>query len=74
MTWTTDLSGIAEEVMDSLQALGAAVPEDCRTHLATLETFCSMSLEVLSKTNPSKLRAAAQNAELRRLIPPSRPK
>lgn len=42
--------------------------------MATLETFCSMALELISISNPSTVRKVAQNAELRSLIPPSLPK
>lgn len=71
MTWKTNVGDLADQVMQALQGLHGLVPDEGKGHLSTLETYCGMSLEVLSKVNPSKLRAAAMNAELRSLIPPS---
>jgi hypothetical protein len=38
--------------------------------LIYVETYAAISLDVLSRTNPSKVQAAAKNAELRTLISP----
>ena len=69
----SDVSQIAAQVMQALAGVRAAnlngdVSDDDR---AVLETYCSMSLEVLSTTNPRKLSDAFMKAELRRRIPPS---
>ena len=36
---------------------------------ATVETFCSIALAVMAKTNPSKIRSEAMTANIRALLP-----
>lgn len=66
----THTGDIASEVTRALEVVrnnGSGFDEA----LATLETFCSMALELVSITNPSTVRKVATHAEMRRLLIPS---
>ena len=39
--------------------------------LATVETFCAISLRIIAKTNPSKVRSEAVSVEIQSLLKPS---
>lgn len=48
-------------VRQHVLAQGATQAEDA---LAVIETFCAISLNVMRKTNPSKIRSAARTVEI----------
>lgn len=64
----------AISIISSLQALkdelGLMSPE-AQKHWTTLETFCAISLDVLSRAKPQDVRSAVINAELRQWFSPN---
>ena len=64
----SDVSEIERDIVAELRVLRASLkpvddtPEDHA--LCAVETFVAVSLRVMSKTNPSKLRSEARNVEL----------
>ena len=73
----TDTKTIKEDlVRDLLKVRGYLSSHgmlDEESHLsdpwATVETFCSIALAVMAKTNPSKIRSEALTANIRALLP-----
>lgn len=65
----TDMDEIDRGMTDNLRILREALqPEDgteVDTALCTLETFVALSLRVMRKTNPSKVRSEARTLEIK---------
>jgi len=65
----TDVDEIERGMTDNLRILRDALkPEDGtkeETALCTLETFVALSLRVMRKTNPSKVRSEARTLEIK---------
>ena len=66
-----ELEGVVADLMTSIgwirDELGVGTEKiDPRTeeHMAHIETFCAISIRVLRKTNPSKIRDAAMAEEI----------
>lgn len=58
---------LAEMVLHELAVIDRHLPQDAdaRQALATLETFAAFSIELMGKTNPSKVRDIALNLGIR---------
>lgn len=69
MASRTDMDEIDRGMTDNLRILREALqPEDgtdVDTALCTLETFVALSIRVMRKTNPSKVRSEARTLEIK---------
>lgn len=66
----TDVSGIASEVTENLRVLRLRLGNapEAEKALAGLESFVAVSLRVMAKTNPSKLRDCARAEYIKGLM------
>ena len=68
----TDIDEIAADLQQDLETIKRlmtygwtrALPEAAEHALARLETFAAISLRVMAKTNPSKIRDVARTVEI----------
>lgn len=64
----TDITEIRRDIVASLGVIRPLLnldDEDIKQAWAEVETFCAVSLAVLAKTNPSKIRSEAMTVEIR---------
>jgi hypothetical protein len=67
----TDMDETAREIADALKVLretleAAGLLSECADYaLCSVETYCAVSLRVLKKTNPSKIRDCARTVEIK---------
>lgn len=67
----TDVTEIRRDIVSSLSVIRPLLDlenEDVKHAWAEVETFCAVSLAVLAKTNPSKIRSEAMTVEIRARI------
>lgn len=63
-----DVNQIAADLIAAIKDIRRHIPVESEESLAHIETFCAISLRVLAKTNPSKLRDAAMAEEIKARI------
>lgn len=64
----TDVTEIRRDIVSSLSVIRPLLDlenEDVKHAWAEVETFCAVSLAVLAKTNPSKIKSEAMTVEIR---------
>lgn len=64
----TDVAEIRRDIVSSLSVIRPLLDlenEDVKQAWAEVETFCAVSLAVLAKTNPSKIKSEAMTVEIR---------
>lgn len=64
----TDVTEIRRDIVASLGVIRPLLDleqEDIKHAWAEVETFCAVSLAVLAKTNPSKIRSEAMTVEIK---------
>lgn len=64
----TDVTEIRRDIVASLSVIRPLLDleqEDTKHAWAEVETFCAVSLAVLAKTNPSKIKSEAMTVEIR---------
>lgn len=64
----TDVTEIRRDIVSSLSVIRPLLDleqEDIKHAWAEVETFCAVSLAVLAKTNPSKIRSEAMTVEIK---------
>lgn len=64
----TDVTEIRRDIVSSLSVIRPLLDlenEDVKHAWAEVETFCAVSLAVLAKTNPSKIRSEAMTVEIK---------
>lgn len=64
----TDVTEIRRDIVASLGVIRPLLDlenEDIKHAWAEVETFCAVSLAVLAKTNPSKIKSEAMTVEIR---------
>lgn len=64
----TDVAEIRRDIVSSLGVIRPLLDleqEDIKHAWAEVETFCAVSLAVLAKTNPSKIRSEAMTVEIK---------
>ena len=64
----TDVTEIRRDIVASLSVIRPLLDleqEDIKHAWAEVETFCAVSLAVLAKTNPSKIRSEAMTVEIK---------
>ncbi len=64
----SDVEEITADLVAAINEIRRHVPPEAEESLAHIETFCAISLRVLRKTNPSKLRDAAMAEEIKARI------
>lgn len=60
----TDITQIEEDLSAAVQMFRPLCQRVDETAWATIETFLAISLRVMKKTNPSKIRDAARTEEI----------
>ncbi len=58
----TDLVAALRVIREALQPVDGTPQDDALTHV---ESFCSVALRVMKKTNPSKIRDCARTEEIK---------
>ena len=64
----TDVTEIRRDIVASLGVIRPLLDlenEDVKHAWAEVETFCAVSLAVLAKTNPSKIKSEAMTVEIK---------
>lgn len=63
----TDIKAIERDLVADLATLAKHLPATPETEdaLCAVETFCAVSLRVMTKTNPSKIKDAARAEEIK---------
>ena len=67
----TNITEMRNDLIAQLYLLRDALPgmtPEQRDALAGVETFCAVSLRIIAKTNPSKVRSEAMTTEISYLI------
>lgn len=64
----SNIESMKADLLVALAAVRDRIDPDLEAQWAQIETFCSIALRVMAKTNPSKLRDAAMIEEIKARI------